>query len=343
MSFSTALMHTAARLYYLEDATQAEIAARLGVSRPTVSRLLSEARRAGIVRIEVVAPMEEDGAELEDELAGGARAAPGLHLAPPAEGTLGEALAPALSDALRGARLPRRRPARLVRADDLGGRADGAAPPPRGRRSHRRSAARTRRRSGTRRTRSRGSWPRASGARRRSSTPPRSPASTSTRRCSRIPRRARSSSCGRRRLRDPRRRRPPLTRARGSRASSPRGAATSASRSGDICSRFYDARGDPVPFPGTERLIATGLERLREIPVAIALAAGAVKVPSIVTGAASGYFNQLVTDAETARALLVARAAAAEADRDGDDDDAERSERGPGVPVVADVPAGEDG
>jgi DNA-binding transcriptional regulator LsrR (DeoR family) len=104
MSFSTALMHTAARLYYLEDATQAEIAARLGVSRPTVSRLLSEARRAGIVRIEIVAPIEEDGADLEDEL----REALGLrrvHLAPPAEGTLGEVLAPALSDALRGARL----------------------------------------------------------------------------------------------------------------------------------------------------------------------------------------------------------------------------------------------
>jgi DNA-binding transcriptional regulator LsrR (DeoR family) len=75
---------------------------------------------------------------------------------------------------------------------------------------------------------------------------------------------------------------------------------------GDVCSRFYDAGGDAVAFPGSERLIATGFERLREIPVTIAVAAGAVKVPSIITGAASGYFNQLVTDAETALALIAA-------------------------------------
>ena len=34
--FSPALMHSAARLYYLEDAKQADVAERLGVSRPTV-------------------------------------------------------------------------------------------------------------------------------------------------------------------------------------------------------------------------------------------------------------------------------------------------------------------
>ena len=61
-----------------------------------------------------------------------------------------------------------------------------------------------------------------------------------------------------------------------------------------------------MPFPGSERLIATDFDRLREIPVTIAVAAGAVKVPSIVTGAASRYFNQLVTDAETALALIAA-------------------------------------
>jgi DNA-binding transcriptional regulator LsrR (DeoR family) len=39
-------MYSAARLYYLEDATQADVAQRLGTSRATVSRLLSEARRS---------------------------------------------------------------------------------------------------------------------------------------------------------------------------------------------------------------------------------------------------------------------------------------------------------
>lgn len=49
-----------ARLYYEKDLTQAEIAKAVGVSRPVVSRLLSEARQRGIVRIEVRSPLDED-------------------------------------------------------------------------------------------------------------------------------------------------------------------------------------------------------------------------------------------------------------------------------------------
>lgn len=49
-----------ARLYYEKDYTQAEIAKAVGVSRPVVSRLLSEARQRGIVRIEVRSPLDED-------------------------------------------------------------------------------------------------------------------------------------------------------------------------------------------------------------------------------------------------------------------------------------------
>lgn len=48
-----------ARLYYEQNKTQAEIAREIGVSRPLVSRMLEEARRAGIVEIRVYAP---DGA-----------------------------------------------------------------------------------------------------------------------------------------------------------------------------------------------------------------------------------------------------------------------------------------
>lgn len=52
----------AAALYYIEEATQADIAARLGVSRPTVGRLLRHARDTGIVTITVHSP---PGFELE--------------------------------------------------------------------------------------------------------------------------------------------------------------------------------------------------------------------------------------------------------------------------------------
>ncbi|WP_282943436.1 sugar-binding transcriptional regulator [Paenibacillus sp. RC67] len=49
----------AARLYYLSDYSQQDIAARLGVSRPTVSRLLQFAKEHGYVRIDIVDPLED--------------------------------------------------------------------------------------------------------------------------------------------------------------------------------------------------------------------------------------------------------------------------------------------
>ncbi|MGB7981348.1 MAG: sugar-binding domain-containing protein [Candidatus Nanopelagicales bacterium] len=49
-----------ARLYYEQDYTQARIAQTFGISRPVVSRLLSEARQQGIVRIEVRSPMDAE-------------------------------------------------------------------------------------------------------------------------------------------------------------------------------------------------------------------------------------------------------------------------------------------
>ena len=46
----------AATLYYLDGLTQAEIASRLGVSRPTAGRLIARAKAKGLVRIDVVVP-----------------------------------------------------------------------------------------------------------------------------------------------------------------------------------------------------------------------------------------------------------------------------------------------
>jgi deoxyribonucleoside regulator len=52
----------AATLYYLDGHTQAEIAVKLGVSRPTAGRLIARAKANGLVRIEVVVPptMKDD-------------------------------------------------------------------------------------------------------------------------------------------------------------------------------------------------------------------------------------------------------------------------------------------
>jgi len=46
----------AATLYYLDGLTQAEIAGRPGVSRPTAGRLIARAKARGLVRIDVVIP-----------------------------------------------------------------------------------------------------------------------------------------------------------------------------------------------------------------------------------------------------------------------------------------------
>ena len=49
----------AARLYYQSDHSQQEVAARLGVSRPTVSRLLQYAKEKGYVSISIYDPLED--------------------------------------------------------------------------------------------------------------------------------------------------------------------------------------------------------------------------------------------------------------------------------------------
>ena len=60
-------MLQAARLYYEDYLTQQQIADELGVSRPTVSRLLTQARREGIVQITIKDPFARSE-ELEKQL-----------------------------------------------------------------------------------------------------------------------------------------------------------------------------------------------------------------------------------------------------------------------------------
>ncbi len=57
----------AARLYYEHNYSQQQIAQKLGISRPGVSRLLRQAREQGIVKIEIHDPLEH-GIQLETEL-----------------------------------------------------------------------------------------------------------------------------------------------------------------------------------------------------------------------------------------------------------------------------------
>lgn len=302
--FPAALMHQAATLYYLEEATQAEIAGRLGVSRASVSRLLSEARREGIVRIEVIAPVDRDVEELERRVAG-ALGLDAVWLSRlPARGPVGARLAPSVSTALQAvgllagdvllvssgrtvyeaaqAELPPL--PKVLLAPMIGGHDEPEAwyAP---NEITRQMALKV------------GGIPTFLYA-------PALPSpelydtlqdDPSARRVIEMWSTARCAVMGVGA--------PPL-----SRTSLPsfvrNDMNTLQVAVGDVCSRFYDADGAPVPFTDSERLLATGLDLVQRIPTCIAVAAGREKVAAIRAGAAARYFNQLVTDTETASALL---------------------------------------
>lgn len=307
--FSKTLMHSAARLYYLEDATQADIATRLGTSRATVSRLLSEARREGIVRIEVVAPVDHDLGSIAREL----EAALGLdHVwlsEIPSQGTtVGAALAPALSAALRSVGLAPgdgllvssgRTMFEAAQADlpDLPGvwlapMIGGQDEPEVWYATNEITRQVAHKVGGTPTFLYAPALP----------SPELFHTLTGDPAAQGVVERWRTARCAVMGVGAP-----PLTR-----TSLPRFMASDIrvlrASVGDVCSRFYDADGTPVPFPGSERLMATGFDTLRAIPATIAVAAGENKVPGIVAGAGAGYFKQLVTDVPTAAALLAVAA-----------------------------------
>lgn len=59
------LMIKACQLYYDDDMRQEDIARQLGLSRPTISRLLKDAKSNGIVKIKIVNPNAKDYSQLE--------------------------------------------------------------------------------------------------------------------------------------------------------------------------------------------------------------------------------------------------------------------------------------
>lgn len=301
-AFSPELMHAAAHLYYEQDATQAQVAERLGTSRPTVSRLLSEARRLGVVRIEVIAPADAHDLAEHTVARLGLEVVRVVPSGPPA--TLGARLAPALTTALRSADL---RPGdgllvssgRTVHAcaqadlPDLPGvviaPAVGGQDEPEAWNQTNEIARQVAAKVGGR--------PSFLYAPVRPSPPlydklledPDTAAVLTlwqTARCALVGIGA-----------------PPSRR-----GSLPGGLSPTdpvlAGAVGDICARFYDRSGAAVSFPGWDRLLSSDREQLRSIPTTIALACGPEKVESILAGARGGWFNQLIIDTSTAAALL---------------------------------------
>jgi DNA-binding transcriptional regulator LsrR (DeoR family) len=73
---------------------------------------------------------------------------------------------------------------------------------------------------------------------------------------------------------------------------------------GDILGYMLDKDGNLIDHPINERLIGIELADLRAIPETILAAGGAHKVPVLRGFLGKGYVNTLVTDEQTARALL---------------------------------------
>jgi DNA-binding transcriptional regulator LsrR (DeoR family) len=73
---------------------------------------------------------------------------------------------------------------------------------------------------------------------------------------------------------------------------------------GDICLRYFDARGEPIQSALNERVIGMGLEQLREIKRCVGVAGGKRKVAAIRGAMRGKYINVLITDVHTAKELI---------------------------------------
>ncbi|MET0702334.1 MAG: sugar-binding domain-containing protein [Mycobacterium sp.] len=310
--FPPSLLYAAAKLYYTEDATQAEVASQLGTSRATVSRLLAEAKRQGIVRIEVVPPAGATSPDIADRLTralGLTTVFLSLPLPNPGPGrtvvdVMGGALAPAVGRALAAANLlagdvllvSSGRTVYEVAQFDLTNLTGVLVAPTVGGNDQPEEWYQTN--EITRLVANR------IGGRANYLFAPALPGpdlypsllnDPSIQRVLHLWPQARCALMGVGA--------PPLMRSDIPQFV-PTGSSSLRAAVGDVCSRFYDRDGAPIEFDGSDRLIALELEALHHIPVTIAVAVGKDKVDSIIAGARGGYFNQLVTDPATATAIL---------------------------------------
>lgn len=73
---------------------------------------------------------------------------------------------------------------------------------------------------------------------------------------------------------------------------------------GDALGYYFDIDGNHIASRTDSNLIGIKLEDLRKIPWSVLVAGGSAKLPAIVGGLRGKYFNTLVTDDVTARALV---------------------------------------
>lgn len=73
---------------------------------------------------------------------------------------------------------------------------------------------------------------------------------------------------------------------------------------GDICGRFYDFEGRPLDLPTSQRVIGITLEHLAAIPETVGIAGGVEKAGGVIGALRTGALNGVVLDESLARDVL---------------------------------------
>ncbi len=75
---------------------------------------------------------------------------------------------------------------------------------------------------------------------------------------------------------------------------------------GEVCGRFFDARGRECATPWRDRVVGIQLDQLRAIPQVVALVSGSDRTAALLAAIAGGLIKSLVIDELGAGALLAA-------------------------------------
>ena len=73
---------------------------------------------------------------------------------------------------------------------------------------------------------------------------------------------------------------------------------------GDICMQFFDENGDTSPYKVDNNVIGIDIAQLMKIPCCVGIAGGMDKLMAVRGAIRGGYINRLITDVNCARALL---------------------------------------
>lgn len=73
---------------------------------------------------------------------------------------------------------------------------------------------------------------------------------------------------------------------------------------GDICGRYFDLHGHELGRPASDRVIGVTLDQLKGVEEVIGLAAGVEKAPGVVGALRTGVLRGIVLDEDLARAAL---------------------------------------